>query len=174
MKGAGMGKSVLEGKTILAVDDEPDLLELLKEEILDACPSCRVETATSFEQATEMLGSNPYDLVILDIMGVRGFEILDQAVEKRLPVVMLTAHALTPEALNLSLEKGARAYLSKEKLMEIVPYLEDALTYEHLPGWKRLFKKMDHFFSSRWGEHWKGNEKEFWKELEEKSRRIRW
>lgn len=169
-----MGKSALEGKTILAVDDEPDLLELLKEEILDACPSCRFETATHFEQATEMLRSRPYDLVILDIMGVRGFEILEQAVKKHLPVVMLTAHALTPEALNLSIEKGARAYLSKEKLTEIVPYLEDALTFEHLPGWKRVLKKMDQFFSSRWGEHWKGNEEEFWKELEEKSRRIRW
>ena len=33
-----MPASILNGKRILAVDDEPDVLEVLQEEILGACP----------------------------------------------------------------------------------------------------------------------------------------
>ena len=40
----------------------------------------------------------------------------------------------------------ARAYLPKEKLGEVVPFLEDVLTYEFLPGWKVLFKKLGGLF----------------------------
>jgi DNA-binding response OmpR family regulator len=45
-----------------------------------------------------MMTSQEYDLVILDIMGVRGFDLLDMAVGRNLPVAMLTAHALNPQA----------------------------------------------------------------------------
>jgi hypothetical protein len=65
---------------------------------------------------------------------------------------MLTAHALTPEALKRSFEMKARAFLPKEKLGEVVPFLEDVLKYDYLPGWKRLMKKLDNFFRAQWGE----------------------
>ena len=51
---------------------------------------------------------------------------------------MLTAHALSPEALKKSIEMKARAYLPKEKLGEVVPFLEDMLKYDYESGWKRL------------------------------------
>jgi hypothetical protein len=48
---------------------------------------------------------------------------------------MLTAHALNPEALKHSIQMGARAYLPKEKLGEIVPFLEDIfLETDNLSG----------------------------------------
>jgi len=114
-------ESVLNGKRILAVDDEPDVLDVLEEEILGSCPKCLLDKATSYETAIEKLNSQSYDLVILDIMGVRGFDILDLAVGRNLPVAMLTAHALNPEALKHSIQKGARAYLPKEKSGESSP-----------------------------------------------------
>ena len=76
-----------------------------------------------------------YDLVVLDIMGIRGFDLLALAVKRNLEVGMLTAHALSPEALKKSRELGAHAYLPKDKLGEIVPFLEDILTQEHKKGW---------------------------------------
>ncbi len=167
-----MKGSILNGKSILAVDDEPDVLEVLEEEIRSACPNCTFDRATHFEQASEKLTSFTYDLVILDIMGVRGFDLLERAVLKKLPVAMLTAHALTPEALKRSFEMGARAYLPKEKLGEIVPFLEDVLTYEYLPGWKRQLMKLEGFFKSRWGEDWKKTNEEFWKDFEDKSKHM--
>ncbi|MGQ9646726.1 MAG: response regulator [Thermodesulfobacteriota bacterium] len=161
-----MAKSILNGKTILAVDDEPDVLAVLEEEVLRAAPKCKFEKATTYEEAAKKLESQTYDVVILDIMGVRGFDLLDLAVKKNLRVAMLTAHALTPEALRRSFEMKARAYLPKEKLGEIVPFLEDVLKYEYLPGWKRLMKKLEKYFKARWGEYWKKAEANFWEDFD--------
>jgi hypothetical protein len=105
-------------------------------------------------------------VVILDIMGVRGFDLLDLAVSRHFRVAMLTAHALTPEALKRSFEMKARAYLPKEKLGAVVPFLEDVLNYEYLPGWKRLMKKLEKFFIRRWGEYWQNAEANFWEDFE--------
>ncbi len=149
-----MTKSILDGKKLLAVDDEPDILDVLEEEIMGACPRCVFEKATTYGEAMKCLESQVYDLVILDIMGVRGFELLEFAIKKKLRVVMLTAHALNPEALKRSYEKGARAYLPKDKLGEIVPYLEDVFTYEFEPGWKRLYKNLRGFFDELFGTDW--------------------
>ena len=148
-----MGPSILDGKAILAVDDEADVLSTLKEEIVGAAPKCKFEKAATYEEAVQKLEAHPYDLVILDIMGVRGFDLLNLAVRKNLRVAMLTAHALTPEALKRSFEMKARAYLPKEKLGEVVPFLEDVLKYEYLPGWKRLMKKLEKYFKTQWKEY---------------------
>jgi DNA-binding response OmpR family regulator len=168
-----MTESILNGKSILAVDDEPDVLAILEDEIKEACPDGRFDKATTYEDAVAKMISLTYDLVILDIMGVRGFDLLELAVTRKLPVVMLTAHALTPEALKRSYEMGARAYLPKEKLGEVVPFLEDVLRYEYLPGWRRLLEKMEGFFTERWGQHWKKPEEKFWEEFEEKTSQIK-
>src|SRR4030042_6898116 len=163
-----MGESILDGKSILAVDDEPDVLAVLEEEIKEAFPHSRFDKASTYEEAVERMISLTYDVVILDIMGVRGFDLLELGVSRNFPVAMLTPHALTPETLKRSFEMGARAYLPKEKLGAIVPFLEDVLKYEYLPGWKRLLEKLGGFFNERWGKYWKKSEEKFWKEFDEK------
>ncbi|OPY02672.1 MAG: Response regulator receiver domain protein [Syntrophorhabdus sp. PtaB.Bin047] len=159
-----MAESILNGKKILAVDDEPDVLKVLEEEIMDACPKCAFDTATSFEAASKLLDSKSYDIVILDIMGVRGFDLLDMAVKKGLKVAMLTAHALSPEALKKSYEMKARAYLPKDKLGEIVPFLEDVLTTDFQSGWTRLFEKLHTFFTERFESDWEKKTGLTWRE----------
>lgn len=163
-----MKETLLKNKHLLAVDDEPDVLAVIEEEISDACPDCKLDKATSYEEAVELMISWTYDLVVLDIMGVRGFDLLDLAVNRKFPVAMLTAHALSPEALKRSIEMGAKAYLPKEKLGEIVPFLEDVLRYETMPGWKRLFEKLEDFFSKRFGPDWQNTDEKFWKDFNEK------
>ena len=164
-----MTKSILNGKTILAVDDEPDVLDVLEEEILADCPNCTFDKATTYKQASERMASWAYELVILDIMGVRGFDLLKLAVAHNFPVVMLTAHALNPDYLKHSIEMGARAYLPKEKLGQIVPFLEDVMKYEYGPGWRRLLIQLEGFFNTLWGPYWKKSEEKFWKEFDEKT-----
>jgi len=163
-----MPESILNGKKILAVDDEPDVLNVLEEEITEVCPACKFDKAITYEEAVRLMTSNKYDLVILDIMGVRGFELLDAAVKRKLPVAMLTAHALAPEALKRSIEMMARVYLPKEKMGEIVPFLEYVLKYEYLTGWKALFLKLRGFFNERWGKDWQKADPTFWKEFNSK------
>jgi CheY-like chemotaxis protein len=159
-----MADSILNGKAILAVDDEPDVLISLEEEIKAAAPECKFDKATTYEEAAKKLGSQNYDVVILDIMGVRGFDLLDLAVKKNFRVTMLTAHALSSDALKRSFEMKARAYLPKEKLGEVVPFLEDVLKYEYLPGWKRVLEKLKGFFDSRFESDWEKKISENWRQ----------
>ena len=149
-----MADSILNGKYILAVDDEPDVLVTLEEEILGAAPKCKFEKAKTYEEAVKKLKSQTYDVVVLDIMGVRGFDLLELAVSRDFRVAMLTAHALSADALKRSFEMKARAYLPKEKLGEVVPFLEDVLKYEYLPGWRRLLEKLKGFFDSKFESDW--------------------
>lgn len=157
-------ESVLANKRILAVDDEPDVLETLEEELSDI-PGLILDKATDYETAHQLLISWTYDLVILDIMGVRGFDLLRIATTLNFPTVMLTAHALTKDALKKSIEMGARAFIPKEKMKDIKEFLEDALTLGYGPGWKKLLNKLGGLFSSKFGSDWQKSEAEFWKEV---------
>jgi CheY-like chemotaxis protein len=169
-----MAESILNGKSILAVDDEPDILEILEEEILGYAPNCKIEKATTYQEATQKLESQTYDVVVLDIMGVRGFDLLDQAVKRNFPAAMLTAHSLNPESLKRSIEMGAYAYLPKEKLGEVVPFLEDILeSSDGSSSLGRIMKKLEGYFSGRWGTLWKKSEEKFWKEFDEKKAQIK-
>ncbi len=150
-----MEESTLNHKKVLIVDDESDVLAVLEEEILEAYPNCSVDKATSYEQAVDLLESNHYDLAILDIMGVRGFDLLESAVLRNLRVVMLTARAFNPEALKKSYDLGAMSYLPKDKLGEIVPFLEDALVHDHGSNWRRLLDKLEDYLETRFKPHWK-------------------
>jgi DNA-binding NtrC family response regulator len=151
-----MTDSILNGTKILIVDDEPDVLVLVEEELNNACrQSVTIEKETTYGGAVKSLGSRSYDLVILDIMGVRGFDLLEVAVKRGFKVAMLTAHALSPEALKKSHDLGAGAYLPKEELGRLVPFLEDLMKYDHKTGWKRLIGKLEKYFDDEFGPDWK-------------------
>ncbi len=159
-----MQESILNNKRLLAVDDEPDVLETLEEQLSDF-EGLIFDKAMDYDMGYQLLRSWTYDLVILDIMGVRGFDLLNAAVHLGFPTVMLTAHALSAETLKKSIEMGARAYIPKEKMSEIVPFLEDVLTLEHRPGWRRLFERLGGFFNATFGPDWQKDEKAFWEEV---------
>ena len=116
-------EELLKDKTILVVDDEQDIVDTVVE-VLDMCT---VHTAQDHDAAIEYLLSYTYDIVILDIMGVNGFELLKISVERGFPTVMLTAHALTPEALKKSIKLGAVSFLPKEKMPELEDFLADVV-----------------------------------------------
>ncbi|MFH1113303.1 MAG: response regulator [Pseudomonadota bacterium] len=149
-----MTDSILNHKKLLIVDDEPEIPDIVEEEILQSCPDSKVSKAFNYESAAELLTSGDYDIVILDIMGVRGFDLLEIAQKRDLKVAMLTAHALTPEALKKCHDMGAMAYLPKDKLGELVPFLEDVLRNDYDSGWKRLLEKLEDYFNEAWGPDW--------------------
>jgi len=155
-----MGDSILNKKKILIVDDEPDIPAIIEEEIKLSCSDCVIDKADSYEKAVQSFQLKSYDLVILDIMGVRGFDLLEIAVKDNMKAVMLTAHALSPDNLKRAHNLGARAYLPKTKLGEIVPFLEDALKYEFEPGWKRLLGALRDTFIDLWGRDWEKIQKD--------------
>lgn len=143
--------SLLEGKIVLVVDDEPDVLETVGETL----DMCLVYKAQDYDTAVQYLLSYTYDIVILDIMGVDGFELLKTAVRRGFPTVMLTAYALSPEALEKSIKLGAVSFLPKEKMADLPEFLEDVVLGEGRPVWIKLFDKLGSFFDARFGPDWK-------------------
>ena len=142
----------LDGKKILIVDDEPDILETLTD-LLDMCVT---ETAEDFETATSLLEHNTYDMTVLDIMGVNGYELLETANQKEIPSVMLTAHALTKDNFEKSMDKGARAYLPKDKMYEIDTILEDVFEEKDQATNPRgkWFDRVKGYFETKFGDGW--------------------
>ena len=145
--------SILGGKRILAVDDEVDILD-----------EAAVDTAADYETASSKIKTNRYDLAILDIMGVDGLRLLEEAVARGIPTVMLTAHAVNPEALMESIQKGAISYLPKEKLAELDELLALLLDAHQKgdPPWKLLFEKLGAYFDERFGDDWQAKDQKFW------------
>jgi DNA-binding NtrC family response regulator len=152
---------ILKGKTVLIVDDEKDILDLLTE----LFGMCRIDTASSFEQAKELLESNEYDIAVLDIMGVKGYELLKIANEHNIPALMLTAHALTRENLKKSAEEGASYYVPKDEINKIDVFVADVLEAKEKDKnpWVRWLERLGSFFDKKFsGTNWREQEKEFW------------
>ena len=124
------------------------------------------DLASSYEEASHKIMSYTYDLVVLDIMGVRGFDLLEMAVAKKFPVVMLTAHAVSPESLKKSIELGARAYLLKDQLPTVAAFVEDVLELSYRFGWRRSIEKLGGYFGKRFGPDWRKTEQQFWEQFE--------
>lgn len=158
-------RDILAGKRILIVDDEPDILETLRE-LLDMSI---VDSAPNFETAQKFLKKNSYDAAILDIMGVRGYDLLALCRDKDIPALMLTAHALNPDDLVRSIRKGAKAYIPKDKISEVSDHLGD-IVKAHKEGEERYaewYAKLKPYFDKKFGPGWKKKHEQFWKEFEE-------
>ncbi len=101
---------------ILVVDDEPDLLELVRFNLSQA--GFRVETATSGREALESLRRSPPDLMVLDLMlpDVSGNDIARQVRSDPgltdLPILMLTAKSEEVDRV-VGFELGADDYVPK-------------------------------------------------------------
>lgn len=143
---------VLKDKKILAVDDEPEVLDIITEEF----ETHEVVTAKSFEEAKTILSNGRFDLVLLDIMGVRGFELLEKCREKGFPAAMLTGHAMNVESVNRALQLGAVSFLPKEELANIREHVIEILDglEQGRSHWKRLFDRLGPFFRDRLGLTW--------------------
>jgi DNA-binding NtrC family response regulator len=161
-------ENILNGKRILIVDDEPDILETLVE-ILDMC---LVDSAPNFETAQKFLNKNRYDLAILDIMGVRGYELLEIANKRDIPALMLTAHAVSPDNLIKSIKGGAQSYIPKDKISEIGVYITDILDPREKDGERGSdwFEKLEPYFDKKFGKGWKEKDREFWDVYDRKYR----
>ncbi len=158
-----MTKDLLEGKRVLVVDDEPDVLDTLE----DLLPMCSLVKASTFEDAREQLEQESFDIAVLDIMGVDGYKLLEIANDKEVPAVMLTANALSVSHTVRSFKGGAAFYVPKEEMIHIAKYLKDILVARKkgkLP-WNRWIERMGSFYEKKFGPDWQTSDKEFWEKF---------
>ena len=154
-------ESLIQGKKILLVDDEPDVLETLR----GLLSMCEVVEATNFKQAKKLLETQDFDMAILDIMGVDGYELLRIANERKVIGVMLTAHALSPDHIVKSHREGAASYLPKEQMQNIAVFLNDIFEAKEKGKnpWWRWLDRLGSYWEKKFGPNWKKGESEFWR-----------
>jgi DNA-binding NtrC family response regulator len=161
---------LLKDKLVLVVDDEPDVLDAVAETL----EMCIVHKVADYETALQHLLGYTYDVVVLDLMGVNGFDLLKVAVKRGFPTLILTAHALTPESLKKSIRLGAVSFLPKERMGDLVEHIEDVVLENGKPVWQKVFDKVGEVFNKRFGPDWREKDV-FFKEFEEeflKSERV--
>lgn len=97
-------------QTILIVDDEPDIREILSFNLEQAGYTCL--KAAHGEQALKLLSEHPIDLILLDVMmpGMSGFQVAQQI--KDIPLIFLTALGEEEDILH-GFSLGADDYISK-------------------------------------------------------------
>ncbi len=154
---------LLQGKWLLIVDDEQDILDML----IELLETCKIDTASTFEEGKKLLETNRYDLAVLDIMGVKGFDLLEVANQQKIPALMLTAHGLSEENLKRSAQEGAAYYAPKDEITKIDVFVADVLEAldKKKNVWERWFDRLGGFYDKKFGgTDWREKEKEFWEE----------
>jgi DNA-binding NtrC family response regulator len=156
-------KKIIKGKKVLIVDDEKDVLDLL----VELLTICKIDTASTFEEAKDLLEKNYYDIAVLDIMGVKGYDLLAIANEKKVPALMLTAHALSKESLKKSFKEGASYYVPKDEINKIDIFVADVIEAREQKKnvFVKWYERLSGFCDTRFGPNWKEEDKEFWDNL---------
>ncbi|MFZ5877472.1 MAG: HD domain-containing phosphohydrolase [Nitrospirota bacterium] len=124
----------MEPSTLLIVDDDPNIRELLAAKLTHLGYLCR--TADGADHALSILEREPIHLVLSDIMmpGLSGIDLLKRLVQcyPETAVVMLTAAADTQMAVQ-AMKLGAYDYITKPfHLEELAVHVEKALERRQL------------------------------------------
>ena len=97
---------------ILIVEDEKPISDLIKLSLTKAGYSCKC--AYDGEEAVDMLDSNVFDLVLLDVMLPKadGFEVMEYIAPLGIPVIFITAKNSVADRVK-GLRMGAEDYIVK-------------------------------------------------------------
>jgi two-component system OmpR family response regulator len=105
-----------QGPRVLVVEDHPVIAELVETRL--RIEGLRASKCLGGREAIRRVDSEPFDLVILDIMmpDIDGYEVLahirGQEATRNLPVVFLTARS-SQEDIEKGLRMGANQYVTK-------------------------------------------------------------
>lgn len=129
---------------ILIVDDEVDMLELLKRIIEDKTNYQVVITPDPLE-VPRILEENAFDLVITDLRmpGQSGMELLETVRKKndQIPFIILTAYGTIESAVE-AMQKGAFSYITKPfKKEEILLAIDKAFNFQRLKNENQFLRK---------------------------------
>jgi signal transduction histidine kinase len=135
-----------EDYTLLIVDDNPDNLDMLSRRLVRL--GYKVELADGGQKALEMIGTQKYDLVLLDIMmpEIDGMQVLTTIRKTQsiadLPVIMATAKNQSNDVVE-ALKLGANDYVTKPiDFPVLVARMQTHLTLRNLSRLKDEFLRI--------------------------------
>ncbi len=129
---------------ILAVDDELDMLTLIKM-IIEGYSKHQVTITNNPLEVTELLDKEQFDLIITDLKmpGMDGMELLDLAKrrDKDAPILMVTAFG-SLESAEEAVAKGAFDYISKPfRKEQLLLAIEKAMRWREMALQNKELKK---------------------------------
>jgi DNA-binding NtrC family response regulator len=120
---------------LLVIDDEPNMLRLLKTILMDKTGYTVITTNNPLEVQSLLL-QEPFDLVITDLKMplVDGIDLIDiiKKVDIHLPIIIITAYG-TSEIADEALKKGAYDFILKPFRKETI-----LITIKRALEWKRM------------------------------------
>ena len=125
------------GERLLVIDDEPNMLRLLKTILTDKT-GYTVTTTNNPLEVESLLQQKSFDLVITDLKMplVDGIDLIDiiKKVSVQLPIIIITAYG-TSEKAEEALRKGAYDFIVKPFRKEaILIAIKRALEWKRLQG----------------------------------------
>jgi DNA-binding NtrC family response regulator len=129
---------------ILAVDDELDMLTLIKM-IIEGYSKHQVTTTNTPMEVVELLSKEQFDLIITDLKmpGMDGMELLDLAKkhDKDVLVLMVTAFG-SLESAEEAVRKGAFDYISKPfRKEQLLLAIDKAMRWREMAQQNKELKK---------------------------------
>jgi len=137
----------MKNKKALAFNIQTDLLLIVEEEILNKCPECRLDIATTFEDARQLMLMFTYDLVIFDTAPLPGSILEGMTLSRNIPVLILSNDEMTSEALRQFNVLRVKAFLQKKGINNIAHVIKHVFKSEDLPDWKQDLEKVWNFSS---------------------------
>jgi DNA-binding NtrC family response regulator len=102
-------------KQILVIDDEPDMLMLLRM-MIEENTDYEVQTTNNPSEGIKLFSEKDYDLAITDLKmpGLDGIELFDEfkSIKPDIPVVMITAYGST-ETADEAMKMGIADFITK-------------------------------------------------------------
>ncbi|MFZ5447920.1 MAG: sigma-54-dependent transcriptional regulator [Thermodesulfobacteriota bacterium] len=122
-------------ENLLVVDDEPNMLRLLKT-ILMGKTGYEVTTTNNPLEVSKLLQENHYDLVITDLKMplVDGIDLIGiiKGIDPDMPIIVITAYG-TIETAEEAIQKGAYDFITKPFRKETI-----LITIKRALEWKRM------------------------------------
>jgi DNA-binding NtrC family response regulator len=120
---------------ILVVDDEPNMLRLLKTILMDKT-GYEVTTTNNPLEVSKLLQESHYDLVVTDLKMplVDGIDLIGivKNIDATMPIIVITAYG-TIETAEEAIQKGAYDFITKPFRKETI-----LITIKRALEWKRM------------------------------------
>jgi DNA-binding NtrC family response regulator len=120
---------------ILVVDDEPNMLRLLKTILMDKT-GYEVTTTNNPLEVSKLLQEDHYDLVVTDLKMplVDGIDLIGivKNIDATMPIIVITAYG-TIETAEEAIQKGAYDFITKPFRKETI-----LITIKRALEWKRM------------------------------------
>ena len=124
---------------LLAVDDEPNMLRLLKTILMDKT-GYEVTTTNNPLEVSKMLQEKHFDLVVTDLKMplVDGMDLIDiiKKIDPQIPIIIITAYG-TMETAEEAVQKGAYDFITKPFRKETI-----LITIKRALEWKKMQKEL--------------------------------